>query len=720
MRCSRASTMAMLLLGPGAALAAQQPIASARAEVVRVDAVVTDASGAPARELTREDFELFEDGKPQRITNFVPPARLQPAEPAPGAATAAAQEGRPGRRLVIVVDDLHLARASAEHAKEALRRLPAEWAGPEDEIALVTTSAPPDSVQLLPDRAALGQAIARLTSRQDEVADGQSAQLTPAQAELILRGDRTALQLATRLMMDEPGGTLVGSTSLRGATGASSEPSQAGIEPEEKAAAREVQRQARIALLEGLRASEVTLRTLEGVLRGLAPLPGPKLCLLVSDGFLVGSGTSEELTRPLRLVTDAATRAGVTLYTLQARGLLPAGADATVQGPPAPPGLRERVARLTEQEFREVLQALADETGGFTVRGSDQLADGLRRMLEDPAASYLLAYEPAESKRDGRFRKISVRLTRHPDLVVRARKGYFAGEDRKREAQSGRLAARPVVASLGLDEADARAALRAAAPSGGVPVRLLADYLDLPPEGPQAVVQAQVDLTGLPWQIVEGRHRTQLELLGGAYDEAGRPVGPVFGRRFDLDLAPADFERAKADGLRYRQRVSLRPGRYEVRLVAREPKRPPVGGAVRSVEIPDLGEGKLMLSSLFLSSSAAPAGASAADDAVRDAQLARRFRRGESLTFQLYVYNAPQDESARDVVLQAQIRSGANVLAASRPQPVAVRQKDGLPLPESNSLSLEGLAPGSYELRVVVVDRKANITVFRQADFGVE
>ncbi len=83
------------------------------------------------------------------------------------------------------------------------------------------------------------------------------------------------------------------------------------------------------------------------------------------------------------------------------------------------------------------------------------------------------------------------------------------------------------------------------------------------------------------------------------------------------------------------------------------------------------------------------------------------------------MYNVSRDEKgASDVVLQAQIRSGTSVIAASKPQPVALQQKDGVPLPETNGMSLEGLAAGAYELRVV--DRKANATTHRSVDLNVE
>ena len=152
----------------------------------------------------------------------------------------------------------------------------------------------------------------------------------------------------------------------------------------------------------------------------------------------------------------------------------------------------------------------------------------------------------------------------------------------------------------------------------------------------------------------------------------------------------------------------------------------PLGGASQPVEIPNLADQKLTLSSVFLST-AAPAGgegapdSAGAEESLRDVQAARRFKRGESLYFQLYVYNPAQDASGTsDVVLQAQISAGDKLVAASKPQPVTFQQKDGVPLPQSNGMSLEGFDPGRYELRVVVVDRRANVTAFRSVDFTVE
>jgi len=179
-------------------------------------------------------------------------------------------------------------------------------------------------------------------------------------------------------------------------------------------------------------------------------------------------------------------------------------------------------------------------------------------------------------------------------------------------------------------------------------------------------------------------------------------------------MTTAEYERARAAGLPYQQWLALPPGRYEVRLVARERGLVQQGGASLPVEVPDLKDKKLTMSGVFLST--ASPGAPATTETV-----SHRFKRGASLSFQFYVYNAALDaEGHGDVVLQAQVWSAGKATAASPVQPVRLQQKDGAPVPETNVMALEGLGPGAYELRVVVQDRKAGAMTFRKVPFTID
>jgi VWFA-related protein len=434
MRSTFLETTTALILLACATASAEDSTPSVRAEVVRLDVVVTNAQGTPVRDLVREDFAVFEDGKPQRLTDvvFVGGPGAVALATAAGPATSE-DEQEPRRPVAIVVDELHLSQRGVGAVKETLRRFLADTVAPDDEIALVLVGSPAATVKPTRDRAALRQGIERIRARGDSITTGQGAQLTPEQAEQILRGDPSALRLAARLAMDEPGSLFSGRFIPKNG---SSDPVPAGVEPGEKAAAIDAEKQARRILAEALSISEISLGTLERVLRALAPFPGRKLCLFVSDGFLVGRGTSEEQTSRLQQVIDAGTRSGTAVYPLLAGALAPIGGDAAAVGGAGPAGLRDRVARMAEQQRMETLQGLADDTGGLVVRGTDAIGVGLARMLEDGESVYLLGYEPTNQKRNGRFRRLVVRVLRHRDYVVRTRKGYFAPDAKKLAKQA--------------------------------------------------------------------------------------------------------------------------------------------------------------------------------------------------------------------------------------------------------------------------------------------
>lgn len=711
----RAPVVVATLLSPVLALAlsaapalAQQPVVPpVGSELVRLDAVVLDSRDRPVSDLAASDFELLEDGRPQRLTHFLfvaagatadaaSPARAAALPPPPGTA-----EATTARHVVIVVDDLHIAAMNLEQVKQWLARFIADSLQPDDRVALLATGSPGGVRQLTTDRASLQAALTLLKSREAFVGPARGSLMTPAQAEMVLRSDRQALRLAARALITEPGS--VYDNSPRSAVEGPPQPGggatpNVGDDSKERAAEQEARRQAEAILAEAASFSAATLTTIEDVIRSLAPVPGRKLCLVVSDGFLVGRGTRSDQTPRMQAVVDAATRSGTVVYTLDSRGLAQAGGDASVAGTGVPPGLQQEIDRRAAQIFRETLSQLSGDTGGFLVHGTNEPLPGLRRMLADNQAYYLMAYEPVNPKRDGRFRRIQLRVPGRKGLSVRTRSGYLAPDDRKRveeeKKRAGTAAARPAVAASPVSEDEARRLLDAPLPSPPLPVRLMVDYLELPTSGAQAIVRARVDVKGLKWREAEGRRRAELAILSATYDAAGAPIGPAFTRRLELDLAPSDYERALRTGVRYQHRVSLPPGRFDVRLVVTDGALEPLGGSARRIEIPNLSDDKLTLSSVFLSTTAAPPGGGAAPAAATDAsgdeatlvdvQLARRFQRGSTLYFQLYVYNVVPDASgATDVVLQAQVLSGGRVLAASKPQAVTFEQKGGVPLPRA-------------------------------------
>ena len=244
-------------------------------------------------------------------------------------------------------------------------------------------------------------------------------------------------------------------------------------------------------LVEVMNYSGQTIRALEQVVRALAPLRGRKMAVLLSDGFLVGLGAPDSRQVDLRRVTDAATRSRVVVYALDTGGLVAEapGGNASFGGGAVitAPGVRESLQGRSLEALRDGMVALSEDTGGFLARSGNDLSAGLGRIIRDTRLCYLLAYQPSNSRRDGKFRRIAVRLRNRPGLRVRARRGYYAADESV-------AAAAPETSAVRRERQIAQA-FHSLLPLTGIPVRLAADFVDLPPDGPRALVKAHIDVS---------------------------------------------------------------------------------------------------------------------------------------------------------------------------------------------------------------------------------
>lgn len=679
------------------------------AELVEVDVVVTDRRGRPVSDLTPDDFVLLEDGKPQRVAFFLagdvgrPPAPVQ----APPLARPAPVEMRltPGRYVVLAIDDLHMSAESLVRAKEALRRLIDEQLSAEDQVAVVTTSGALGFVQpFTPERPPLRWAIDRISYHERRADAGGRASMSEYQAQAIERGDPQALDLAVREIEQRQ-------------ELAAPIPSGGGPNPRLESEARGM---ARTLLSQALDMSRATLNALEEALRGLDGVPGRKLVVLVSDGFLMGAGTPASRRFDLRALMDVATRARVSVFALHARGLLALPTEADASRPASPvqtlPGLQERYAREGDQALREGMRDLAESTGGFFIHGTNDLGAAMAQILDANAAAYLLAYEPLLAEGGGRFRRIEVKLPRHPELAVHARRGYFSADERT--ARAGLSVAAPAAAQRARPDA-LRLALASLVPLRDVPLDLAADFVDTPSEGSRLVIRAHVDLAQLAFESAGGRQEAALEFVSVVYAESGSVAVEAEGERAEMRLSPANHERMLQEGLGYQRSVAVKPGSYQVRVVVREERSGRLGSAWRWVDVPDLGSGALALSDVVLfAEPATTTGDASRAGGLKDVQARPRYARGANLYYVAYAYNPRRaDQGGTDVVAQAQVWTAGRLQGASPAEPLSF---DGKAASASGRIALEGLGAGEYELRLLVVDRMAKATVQQRVAFTIE
>ena len=740
-----------------------ETVARIETELVQIDVVVTDKKGQPVRDLKREDFQLFEDGKPQTITHFAVSTAARPADWLAADAKRAIKEGpgkelpgkespgkeapikepavsnnpaatQTGRYLVLAVDDLSLIPPHLLDVKRTLRRFIDEQMVGGDQAAIITTSGNLGLLQqFTTDRYLLRHTIDRLQIRNPSAARPAFPHISDYQAELIEANDREALSIAVEELL-----------SSRQAMLDSEEFINHLIEKNDPIV-QQARSLARRIVTENTQRTTITLSSLEKYLRLLGPLPGRKALLLLSDGFLLGGPRNNKLPDLLR-IADAALRAGVVIYSLDVRGLAAGvpGRDATVEArfnQTLFPGAEARIAMQGFNATRDGLNALAKDTGGFTIFDHNDLSDGLRRVLDDNEAYYLLAFEPPSSYRDGRFRKLEVRVPGRPDLKVRTRKGYYAPDDKALAKNAAKLTAaklnaakakgKPLDPAKAAQDAEIQSGLDSLFPLRGIPVALAADFVNAPTVGAAAVLSAQIDAARLSFTQADGLRRAAFELAGVVFDEKGK-IAASFSDHVDLNLKPESFEQAMKNGLSYRRLVTLQPGLYQLRLAVREEATAQIGSAFQWVEIGDLSKKQPRLSSLIFTSEKDDLSSLLRSEAQREgvvsydqprlAQTSRRFKRGGQADFLVFVYNAgTSGQDAGDVFIRKELSAGGRLINTSKPVAIGSSvEQFGEVIPYTERLLLDALAAGDYELRITLSDRAGKVMDSRGIGFTVE
>ena len=265
------------------------------------------------------------------------------------------------------------------------------------------------------------------------------------------------------------------------------------------------------------------LAAIEGVVRGLAPVPGRKVVVLVSDGFLVGLGAAENRAFDVRRITDAATQRGRRRSTPSTRAgswpTCPAAARRSRAPASSPPRERGRTCRRAATRRSSRASTRSPRTPAASSCGTPTTSPRLR---PDPARqrgllpARLRAHERRARRQVPEDRGAACRAGR--DLSVRTRSGYFAPDDRK---AAGAADETPEARR----EREIGQALGSLFPLDGVPMRMSADFIDLPPAGPQAVVRTRLDVSGVPFVPTGERYDADLEIAVAVYDETGDLVG---------------------------------------------------------------------------------------------------------------------------------------------------------------------------------------------------
>ncbi len=691
-------------------------------ELVQTNVTVLDKKGQFVDGLGREQFELRVDGKPVPVTFF--------ERVATGTAGSALERGVAektstpkstgtpevrGRTIVFFIDDLHLSLDSLGRTREALRHFLDDEMTAWDQVALVSSSGQIGFLQQFTDnKAVLRAAMSRLKPIPYTVRDIEQPPMPEYVAIRIQAGDRDAADLYIDKILE----SIVSKKTGKGMN-------RNGVFEMVKTRAKQI-----VFALESVTAN--SLASLESLMRTTGRMPGRKLVFFISDGFYLETrGSISTANTHLQRVTDAATRTGSVIYTIDARGLFALLPDATGDRPFDPKGRLDRAIVGEAMLSQDGLNALAGDTGGRFLKNQNYFDRWVSRVLDETSNYYVLAWRPeTEAQKAGQFKRVEVSVTGRPELNVRLQRGYFEGgappvAGAKQPGPDEKATAKGKAASAADNDLHPAPTTAATTKRATIPTMLSTSFVDVPGSGTVLTSSVQVATDTLNYGE-DGKQAGAVDVAGLVINEQGKQVAD-FKTRLNVTPLASSAASHGARGVIYNHRTPLAPGLYLIKVAARDGRGGQVGSASQWIEIPDLMKRQLTLSSLLLGGvvvNSAGEGKNAQSPQIQFS-VDRRFERSARLNFMLFIYNAAQAKGGRAATgLTAQVQVLSNTgraIVDTHALPLTLNAtEDLMRIPYSGSFPLQALAPGRYLLRINITDSATKSSATQQAAFIVE
>jgi VWFA-related protein len=593
------------LLCPGRALAQQSGYTfKAQSELVLVDISVRDKSGNLVRDLKPEDFTVLEDNKPQKVSSFdienmentptVPtqdvnllssaPKKARSTAANPDSATAAEEQIIKDRRLIILFFDLSAMQPDEiERSAQAAQNYLDKQMEPADLVSVVS----------------LGNTI---NVNQDFTSDREKL-------KKVLEG----FNLGAGAGFEE-GGTGTTEGTADNANSFTVDDTEYNIFNTDR-----------------------RLQALRTIAQQVASVPQKKALIYFSSGM---DRTGIENESELRAATNAAVLANMAIYTMDIRGLqaLPPGGEAqnaSLRGKSPYSGQATLNALNSNFTTQETLVSLASDTGGRAYLDSNDFSKVFRGVQDDTSLYYLLGYHSTNLARDGKFRRITVRVNR-PGVKLEYRKGYYAAADFKHSNKEDR-------------ERQLQEELASDLPSTDLPLYLATGYFRLADSKYYVPISLIVPGSEIPFSRTGDQDKATLDVLGLVTDEKKLPAGGI---RDTVKLAVNTANEVQRKNVQYDSGLILSPGKYHLKIVVRENQSGRMGAFETDFTVPDLKSTPLKMSSIVMASQIQPVGKHDANDPlIRNGSeivpsVTRVFSRGQHLYFYYEVYDPARSASA--------------------------------------------------------------------------
>ena len=534
------------------------PTFKVRVNLVLVRVVVRDQQGHVVPNLKKEDFQLTDNRKPQTISTFsveTPASRAieatvsadvnTPADPDVAKAVAAAL---PRRFVSVVFDDQHLTMQDAMFVRNATGKFFDSLAA-SDRVGIYSTSGQ-FTQEFTDDHELLRKSLLNIISHSPTAGTHDCPDISYYQADMIQnKSDVQALAVATEDAL---------------------ECAFQGDQTQKAAAQSMAQSTAGTVLVREDSSTEYALRHMEDTIRRLGSMPGQRIMVFVSPGFIPST-----LQLEFSEVVDRATKANIVINTIDARGLYtPDMGDISSPNidPPKIAGYKStyRVAAQSAQE--DVLAQLADGTGGTFFHNRNDVDEGLREAGAAPAMTYLLGFSPQNMRLDGSLHTIKVSFAHKTNYKIQARHGYFAP----------RHVTDPVEAA----KQEIQEALFSQDEIRDLPVDLHTQFFKTDSYQAKLAVLTHVDIKGVHFRKADGRTRDDLTVATAIFDENGNYV--TGGEKIvQMKLLDPTYYRLMQSGLNLKSSFDVKPGTYLVRQVVRDSEGSQLAARNGAVVIPN-------------------------------------------------------------------------------------------------------------------------------------
>jgi len=543
--------------------------------LVQTDVMVFDKNGRFVEGLKPEQFQLKINNTPREISFFeaiksgTATQREQAKTDQPGPVDPTKANAQ-RRSVIFFVDDLHLAPDSIERTRKSLLEFINRGMGENDMVAITSPSGQIGFLQqFTASKDALRLAVSRLNYRGNNKSDMGSPPMSEYIAMKIREGDESAMTFYVIEMQKQAcfkaGNQVICSMSPQSIR-------------------QQIRNRAQQIVQESAPSTDDTLRLLEGLMRSAAQLPGRKLVFVISDGFFLTDKKYGAIDR-IKKVTDAAGRAGVVIYTLDARGIV--GDSIDVNKPQDHGGMLVSAGIGELASSQDGLNALAKDTGGQAFRNTNQpMSKWVEKVMDETSRYYLLAWKPDnDEQKKGKFKDIDVSIVGRPDLKVRARTSYFKSAalpllTTKRKRDKDPIKAR---------DDDMRIVIDAPVSQSEIPTGVDLHFNQMPGIGTSVVATISIDDSALTYDLVDGKLAADVDIGGIFYDDKGKPINSFVGR---LRIFPKSSTTANGATKQKRsiyQFSTLVPGGlYQIRVGIRDLKSSRNGSAVDWITVPKI------------------------------------------------------------------------------------------------------------------------------------